>query len=190
MTGVMFMALLEILKDEHPVLHKQAKAVKKFDDELRQLAEDMMETMKAAPGIGLAAPQVGVSRRLIVVCDAEDENAVYAVANPKIMRREGELVSAEGCLSVPHLIGDVKRAVKIHVKGQDVYGKPFSQDAEGLLARVYQHELDHLNGILILDRAEPGTVRPAEEEKEEENGEEKEDAAPHVQRAAVEKPVL
>lgn len=159
------MALLEILKDEEPILRKQAKAVKKFDGALSQLAEDMIETMKAAPGIGLAAPQVGVLRRLIVVCDVENENVVYAVVNPKITRREGELTSAEGCLSVPHLIGDVKRALKISLKGQDVHGKPFFHDAEGLLARAYQHELDHLNGILILDRAVPGSLRPAEEEE-------------------------
>ena len=161
------MALLEILTDGHPTLRKQAKAVRKFDDALRRLAEDMIETMQAAPGVGLAAPQVGVSRRLIVVCDAENESAVYAVVNPKITRREGELTSAEGCLSVPHLIGDVKRALKISLKGQDVHGKPFFHDAEGLIARVYQHELDHLNGILILDRAVPGSIRPAEEESSE-----------------------
>lgn len=162
------MALLEILLDTHPILRKQSKAVKKFDAELKQLAGDMAETMKAAPGIGLAAPQVGVSRRLIVICDAEKEHAVYAVANPKIVKRDGERISAEGCLSVPKLIGDVKRALKISVRGKDLDGKPFFQEAEGLLARVYQHEIDHLNGILILDRAEPGSIRPAEEEEQDE----------------------
>jgi len=162
------MALLEILTDGHPMLRRQAKAVRKFDAELKKLAEDMLETMKAAPGIGLAAPQVGVSRRLIVACDVEHENAEIVVVNPKIVRREGEQTGPEGCLSVPHLIGDVKRAQKVVVKGQTLSGGPFHQEAEGLLARVYQHEIDHLNGILIVERAIAGTLRSPDEDKEEE----------------------
>lgn len=162
------MAILEILTDDHPTLRKQAKAIRKFDAELRRLAEDMIETMQAAPGIGLAAPQVGVSRRLIVACDVENENTVYAVVNPKIVRRDGEQTSTEGCLSVPKLVGDVTRAMKVSIKGYDLDGTPFSCEAEGLFARVFQHEVDHLNGILIVQRAISGTLRPPDEDKNDE----------------------
>jgi peptide deformylase len=161
-----------ILFEPDPMLRKVAKKVSNFELKLpltRQLIDDMFATMHDAPGIGLAAPQVGVSKRIIVVHLGEDEPH-YAVINPVLSEFEGEQEGVEGCLSIPGKIGDVKRALACTVTGLDRYGKKFSLRAEGLLARCFQHEVDHLDGVLILDKAtnirEAVPVEAGEQEEE------------------------
>lgn len=143
------MPKLTILTQGNPLLKKKAKAVSRITKEHAKLLADMFETMKAAPGVGLAAPQVGVSERLIVV-SAEDKT--FLLVNPKIVKKEGNQTCIEGCLSVPGLEGPVERHKKIRVKAQNKSGKQVTIEAEGLLAVVFQHEIDHLDGILFVDR--------------------------------------
>lgn len=137
------------LVGEH-VLRTKARPVDIFDAALSRLLDDMIDTMYKAPGIGLAAPQIGVSKRVIVL-DIGD--GPIRMCNPKLVQFEGEEVGLEGCLSIPELFGDVKRFGRIVVKGQDDYGKPFRVEAEGLLSRCFQHEIDHLDGRLFTDLA-------------------------------------
>ena len=154
------MALRKIYTFSEKVLRQEAETVDRFDDDLKLLIADMVDTMREAPGVGLAAPQIGVSKRVIVVefGHEEDESIpkqLYAVVNPEIVRLSEETVSGiEGCLSVPGFIGEVDRARVVTVKGQDSEGKPITIRAEGWLARIFQHEIDHVNGILYTDRAE------------------------------------
>lgn len=153
------MALLDIVKDPHPVLRKKATKLRKADDGIRKLAEDMYETMLVAPGVGLAAPQIGKSIRLIVVhvpADEEDgtEEVSYMLLNPEIIKSTGEQISAEGCLSMPGIAGNVARAMNVTVKAMDLDNRPIRIKAEGYLAVVLQHEIDHLDGILFTDRIE------------------------------------
>ena len=148
------MALLEILKYPDPILKKVAEPVKNITAEHARLIEDMVETMYAAPGIGLAAPQVGVSRRIIVL-DTDHENPgkrLFKLINPVIRQSEGEVVWEEGCLSVVDFTVDIKRASRIQLVAVGIDEKEISIDAEGLLAVALQHEIDHLDGKLILDR--------------------------------------
>lgn len=148
------MAVLPILKYPDPVLLKEAEPVHKIDDDLRTLAENMVETMYEAPGAGLAAPQVGQSRRMIVVhnIDAEEEPYPMVLINPEIVQADGEQVYTEGCLSVVDLEADVVRAMNVQVRALDLEGQPLEIDASGHMAVVYQHEIDHLEGILFIDR--------------------------------------
>lgn len=154
------MPLREIIQVEHPTLRRKAAQVKDFGPPLQTLIDDMIETMRAAPGVGLAAPQVDVSQRVIVVefGDEEDEEApkkLHIVVNPEISRASSESsVAPEGCLSVPVWIGDVERAEEITIKGLNRRGQPLKIKAKGWLARIFQHEIDHINGVLFLDRAE------------------------------------
>lgn len=154
------MALRKIYTFSEKVLRQEAETVDRFDDDLKLLISDMVDTMREAPGVGLAAPQIGVSKRVIVVefGHEEDESIpkqLYAVVNPEIVRLSEETISGiEGCLSVPGFIGEVDRARIVTVKGQDSEGKPITIRAEGWLARIFQHEIDHVNGILYTDRAE------------------------------------
>lgn len=136
-----------------PVLKERARPVESFDHALRRLAEDMIETMHEAPGVGLAAPQVGRSIRLVVF-DLQDETGPRALANPSLFNEWGEQLEEEGCLSVPGIYYPVRRFQKIHAEGFDLSGDPVSIDAEDLLARVLQHEVDHLDGVLFVDRLE------------------------------------
>lgn len=125
------------------------------DDEIHRLIDDMIETMYAAPGIGLAAPQVGVSKRVIVIdvsIREEERTPVIALINPEIKALEGKIESEEGCLSLPGYIASITRAEKVFVRGLDREGKPVEIEAEGLLCRALQHEIDHLNGTLLIDR--------------------------------------
>ena len=147
------MALLEILQAPHPLLKTKAKPVARIDDGLRRLAADMLETMYKAPGIGLAAPQVGVSERLVVIDVAEgDERRPLALVNPQIVWRSDERATAEeGCLSLPGQFADVTRPQEVRVKYQTDRGEDCEIEAQGLLARCLQHELDHLDGILFVD---------------------------------------
>lgn len=134
-----------------PVLREPAGPVESFDAGLRRLAEDMIQTMHEAPGVGLAAPQVGRSLRLIVF-DIGDEAGARALANPELKNEWGEQIGDEGCLSVPGLYYPVKRAQKVWADGVDLDGHEVTIEAEELLARVLQHEVDHLNGVLFIDR--------------------------------------
>lgn len=149
------MAVLEIMKYPEAVLVKPAEPVETIDDEVRRLIDDMVETMYAAPGIGLAAPQVGVSRRIITVDAAAKEKSATLIVliNPEIKDAEGEVESEEGCLSLPDFKTTIRRAGKVRVEGMNARGGKISVTAEGLLAVALQHEIDHLNGTLILDRA-------------------------------------
>jgi len=150
------MAVREIRLLGDPVLRRKAEPVAALDGELRQLIADMFETMYAAEGIGLAAPQVGVSRRVIVVDVREPEWPPFALVNPEIRAFGSELDrSEEGCLSIPGLQEIVERPASVVVEGLDPDGRPRRIEAAGLLARVLQHEVDHLDGILFLDRVSP-----------------------------------
>jgi peptide deformylase len=145
-----------ILIEPDPMLRKVAKKVTNLEIKLpltQQLIDDMFATMRDAPGIGLAAPQVGVSKRVIVVHVGGEDETSYAVVNPVLSEFEGEVEAVEGCLSIPGKVGDVKRAESCTVTGLDRNGKKFTLRAEGLLARCFQHEVDHLDGVLILDKA-------------------------------------
>lgn len=145
------MALLPILRYPDPRLHTVAKPVEIFDGALARLAADMAETMYAAPGIGLAATQVDVHRRLLVLDISEDKSALQVFVNPVILWREGEHVGEEGCLSVPGIYETVRRAERIGVRAQDLTGKPFEITADGLLAVCLQHEIDHLDGRVFVE---------------------------------------
>jgi peptide deformylase len=153
----MKMALLKILHYPEPLLKQKSQPVSEFNDALRQLADRMAETMYDAPGVGLAAPQVGVLKRLIVMdCSTGEEPADLILAvNPEIVSREGESLEEEGCLSVPGFWANVQRAAKATMRYQDVEGNVQQRTAEGLLAICMQHEIDHLDGILFVDRLSP-----------------------------------
>jgi len=143
--------ILKIYTIEHPVLRKKAKNVEKIDNNIKKLAEAMFETLKTVDGVGLAAPQVGKSLRMAVI-SYEDQDLV--IINPEIIEKEGEWVDIEGCLSIPGVEIPVKRAQKITVRFQDLNGKTIVMKAEGMWARIFQHEIDHLDGILIVDKIE------------------------------------
>jgi len=157
------MTLRTIVTLPDPVLRRKAHAVTNFDKNLQTLIDDMVETMRDAPGVGLAAPQIGLSERLIVVEyyakeeDEENEEAskkVWAVLNPEIVKAsEEKLVGVEGCLSIPGMVGEVERHTEVLVKGLNRHGKPMKVKAKGWLARIFQHEIDHLNGVLFPDLA-------------------------------------
>jgi peptide deformylase len=145
------MAILDILHFPDTRLRQMCEPVEHVNDEIRQLAEDMLETMYAAPGIGLAAIQVNVTKRIIVIDISEDRgNPVYLI-NPEIISTEGEEEMREGCLSVPGIFENVQRAERIRVKALGLDGEPTEFDAEGLLAVCIQHEIDHLDGKLFVD---------------------------------------
>ncbi len=160
------MAIREVVLIGDPVLRKKALPVRDFGPEFQQLVDDMVETMREAPGVGLAAPQVGISKRLIVVETAEMEGEpasgqLFAVANPQIIKASREEEEGEeGCLSIPGYVGDVWRASWVIIKGKDRRGKPLHLKLRGFVARVFQHEIDHTNGVLYIDRIdEPGKLR-------------------------------
>jgi peptide deformylase len=145
-----------IVTDPDPILHKVAKKVSELELKMpltQQLIDDMIETMHDAPGIGLAAPQVGIGKRIIVV-HVNEEHGPYAVINPVVSDFDGEAIATEGCLSIPGIVGDVKRAERCTISGLDRKGKRFQLEADGLVARCFQHEVDHLDGVLITDKAE------------------------------------
>ena len=146
------MSILKILTYPDPVLRKKAKPVERIDERIKNLIEDMVETMYAAPGVGLAATQVGEPLRVIIIDVTRKEEGVIALINPEIISGEGECTEEEGCLSVPDFKETVLRKKKVLVKGLDPEGKEKEISAEGLLAIAFQHEIDHLDGILIIDR--------------------------------------
>jgi peptide deformylase len=146
--------LLKIEKYPSPVLSQPGEPVTEFNDELRKLVADMFETTYAAQGIGLAAPQVGISKRLTVVdlSLGKDPAQRLVLINPEIIFREGKLYEEEGCLSFPEIREKVVRAAKVRIRAQDEFGKWFEMDGEELLARCFQHEVDHLDGMLFIFR--------------------------------------
>ena len=166
------MAIREILTSEHPALRQKAKKVKRVDGSTQRLIDDMFESMRDAHGLGLAAPQIGVSLRVLVIempaddtdeaveAMPEDKRRVnystekYALVNPEIIKSEGEQFGEEGCLSIPGYVGLVRRTMKVTVKALDRKGKEVKIKGEGLLARALQHEIDHLDGVLFTDRLE------------------------------------
>jgi peptide deformylase len=145
------MAILPIRQLGDPVLREVARPVASFDEALARLGRDMLETMYDAPGVGLAAPQAGVSLRLIVFDDNEGDGP-RALANPEISGLWGEEVREEGCLSIRGPFSELPRAVRLRARGLDLEGRPLEFEAEGLLARILQHECDHLDGTLFIDR--------------------------------------
>jgi peptide deformylase len=147
------MAILPIVKYPNPILRRKAALVSEFDAELATLIADMAETMYDAPGVGLAAPQIGVAKQIIVydVAAAEEKGDFSALINPRIVEAEGQEFGEEGCLSVRELCAEVKRAYRVVVEGQDSEGNAITIEAEEWSARVLQHEIDHLNGILFID---------------------------------------
>jgi peptide deformylase len=170
------MAIRPIIFADDPILRKKSKKVKNFGEALQALIDDMLETMQAANGVGLAAPQIGALERVIIIQLPEDEEdlqsgRLFALCNPQIVRADGEEESEEGCLCLPGYVGNVRRATSVTVKAQDSRGKKVRIKAEGLLARAFQHEIDHLDGILFIDRVEsPDQIRrivPPEEKESE-----------------------
>ncbi|MCB1831996.1 MAG: peptide deformylase [Geminicoccaceae bacterium] len=146
------MSLLPIIEVPDPILKRPTDRVEQYDDDLRRLLDDMLETMYDAPGIGLAGPQVGVSRRLAVIDISEEKNEPVRLVNPSIEWRSDTIVQAEeGCLSLPGQYADIRRPDAVHVCYLDEYGREQRIEADGLLARCLQHEIDHLDGILFTD---------------------------------------
>ncbi len=148
------MAVLEIKTYPADVLKQKAKPVTTIDADIQQLVDDMIETMHASHGIGLAAPQIGVSQRLVVLdlSNREEQVPVLALINPEIIEAEGVIESEEGCLSIPECLMTIKRAETVKVRATDRDGNVVEIEAEGLLARALQHELDHLDGVVLFDR--------------------------------------
>jgi len=153
------MALLEIRIYPDPVLREKTSRVERIDSSLDRLIADMVETMHAAPGVGLAANQVGVPIQLAVIdlSSREDEDChpLLVIINPEILSMEGSIVEEEGCLSIPDYAEKVKRATRVKVRAQDRKGVVFELEAEGLMAKALQHEIDHLNGLLFIDKLSP-----------------------------------
>lgn len=151
------MAIREILKYPHPLLKKRSQEVDEIDGELKKLIQDMTETMYDAGGVGLAAPQVGISRRVIVVDvnPIDPQHSLFVMINPEIVLEEGDVDHEEGCLSVPDCLEKVKRREKVQVRGISPEGREIEISGEGVLSFALQHEIDHLNGVLILDRVSP-----------------------------------
>jgi peptide deformylase len=160
------MAIRTIVTLPDPVLRRKARPVHNFDKNLQTLIDDMIDTMRDAPGVGLAAPQVGISESVIVVEYAEPEEVeegeepkevepkLYVMVNPEIVKSSrGTEVGVEGCLSIPALVGEVERAYEVRLKGLNRHGQPMKLKVEGWLARIFQHEVDHVNGVLFTDHA-------------------------------------
>jgi peptide deformylase len=155
------MAVREIITLPHQTLRRKARKVTEFGPDLHVLIDDMVETMRQAPGVGLAAPQVNAPLRVIVVEYPEKDNEedaqakLFVVVNPEIVRSSSETeIGTEGCLSIPNVLGNVERPCAVNVKGFNRRGQPIKIKASGWLARIFQHEVDHLDGVLFVDRAE------------------------------------
>ena len=143
------MAVLQILTQEAPILRQKAKRVPRVDSSIRQLIDDMVDTMVAAPGVGLAAPQVGVGLRVLVI---KTDTNLHVLINPEMVKWEGEQIGLEGCLSIPGYVGEVKRYMQVVARGLNRNGKSVKIKGDALLARAIQHEIDHLDGILFVDK--------------------------------------
>src|SRR5579859_7798811 len=164
------MAVLPILGFEHPMLRTHTRKVSRIDDSVLKLLDDLAETMLAAPGAGLAAPQVGVGLRVMVV--KGDDTQIHGLINPELVKGKGVQVGYEGCLSYPGWIGEVSRQESVIVKGRNRHGKEVRIKSSGFTARAFQHELDHLDGVLFIDRLTSlDTLRRVEEPEREPVGE-------------------
>jgi peptide deformylase len=163
-----------VVKYPDPVLYQVAKPVDKPNHTTRELVDRMKKAMSEAHGVGLAAPQMGVSERVIIYKLPDEKEPLRVVVNPKIVSMKGEQIGPEGCLSIPLLQGDVKRANEVIVKGMDMLGRPFKRRAKEFEARVIQHEVDHLDGILFIERAERDTLHWLVGEEAEEEGDDPE----------------
>lgn len=157
------MAILDVVKigsKEEAILKRPARPIRRFDPALHTMLDDMLETMRDENGVGLAGPQIGVSQSVAVIEYPEDEDdpeatmQIYELINPKIIRKRGSEVGQEGCLSIPGLVADVKRSTQVTVRAQDRHGKEYKLKAFGFLARAIQHEVDHLDGKVMLEKAE------------------------------------
>lgn len=162
------MALLQLRYVPDPVLRQKAKRVPGMDPKIEKLIDNMLETMPAINGVGLAAPQVGVSLRLAIIGMPDEEPIV--LINPEIVKRSGERIIDEACLSMPGYRGEIKRSVSVTVKARDRHGKEFRLKAKELLAQALEHEIDHLNGVLYIDRLESPDDLYRVERREEEHG--------------------
>ncbi len=169
------MAIRRIYTFDDAVLREKSKKVSRIDPSIVKLIDDMVETMMDAPGVGLAANQVGVPLRVIVV--RGDENQMYGLVNPELVKTAGSQVGYEGCLSYPGWVGEVERAESVVVKGRNRHGKGVRIKAHGFTARAFQHELDHIDGVLFIDRLTDLKTLKRVEELEEEEAEEAETAA-------------
>lgn len=151
------MARRRILTYGTPILRQRTREVTSLNGDLQQLIDDMVETMYAAPGVGLAANQVGSSHRLFIANPAEDHDPakLLVMINPELVESDGERVGEEGCLSVPEFREEVRRAGRVLLRGLDRHGKPIEVEGRDLLARIFQHEMDHLNGLFFVDRLSP-----------------------------------
>ncbi len=149
--------ILPILKYGAPQLRTMSKPVESFDADLEEIAKNMIETMYSSPGIGLAAPQIGINIRLVTIdlTVGENENGKIILCNPEIVSSEGEQKNDEGCLSIPDFSDTVARPLKMTVRGRNLHGDEVRYEAEGLLARCFSHEIDHLNGVLFIDHLSP-----------------------------------
>ena len=157
------LAIFSIVQEGDEILRQKAQVVRRFDERLHRLLDDMAETLHGEEGVGLAAPQIGVSKRVVVIDVGE---GLIELVNPEIVAHAGEETTAEGCLSIKGRNGLVTRYYQATVKAQNRYGEEFTLDGEGLLARAFQHEIDHLDGILFIDRM-IRELRPEEMEEEE-----------------------
>lgn len=151
------MAIRNVRLESDEVLRKKCRAVETIDEKIKELAEDMIETMHSQDGVGLAAPQVGILKRVVVI-DLYDNNGPYVLINPEIVKEKGEQEVEEGCLSFPNKFAKVIRPAEVTVKALDINGKDYKLKGKGLLAQAISHELDHLNGILFVDKIIPGTM--------------------------------
>jgi peptide deformylase len=171
------MALRKIVYLPEPVLRKKAKPVTQFDKDLQTLIDDMIETMREAPGVGLAAPQVNIPLQLAVIEYAENEDEeehedappakkkLYVIVNPEITKvSEEKVMGIEGCLSIPGLVGEVERHEAIQVKALNRHGQPFKIKVDGWMARIFQHEIDHLHGVMFTDKA-TSVWKPTEDDE-------------------------
>ena len=158
------MAIRKIREYGDEILKKQSKEVEKVDDKIKELIKDMFETMHKANGLGLAAPQIGILKRIIVI-DLYDEGGKYALVNPVIIEAKGKQIVSEGCLSFPQQFAKVERPEEVTVKGLDENGDEITLVAKGLLAQALCHEIDHLNGDLFIEKIIPGTLEIIKEEE-------------------------
>lgn len=165
------MPIRTILKDEDPVLTKKCHPVVKFDNKLADLIDDMIQTLQAANGVGLAAPQIGIVRRVVIVMD--DEGVYHELVNPKILSTDGIQNGLEGCLSLPGIWGYVERPMTVTVEAQDRTGETYQLTGEGLMARCFCHELEHLDGIIYTTHCDRTYTADEIDEMEQENEKEK-----------------
>ena len=160
------MAIRTIRQDGDEILRKKSKEVEQIDDKIKELVEDMIETMHKYNGVGLAAPQVGILKKIAVIDLYEEGNGPVTLINPKIIKEEGKQTVDEGCLSFPNKFAKVVRPKKVVVEALDKDGKKIKIEAEGLFAQAISHEVDHLNGELFIDKIIPGTLEIYNPEKE------------------------